>query len=79
MSTLKVWVLVIETPSHNDVTVYKDLESAEEYLFDYVQQYWIEDSDNPIPENQEDAINKYFEDNWRGCAYSLDLYGIELS
>jgi hypothetical protein len=58
-----VWILTIEHKHGTDVYAHKTEAGAKGALLDYVQEWWsIEVGDEPIPENPDAAIERYFEE-----------------
>lgn len=59
--TIPVVVLVIDHRHGVDATVHLDRAAAEAALYDYVQFWWADEIDVPMPEDPSDCIKEYFE------------------
>jgi hypothetical protein len=72
-----VWVLYISHEYGSNMGVYRTSERADESLYDYVQRWWDRElPDDEMPEDKQEAIDKYFElneDEW------FDLESIEIT
>ena len=66
---MHVWILAIDTRYGTDFTAYESYDLARASLMQYVETHW--DLDTPIPENQDDAIDTYFDGNHQ------DYYALE--
>lgn len=70
-----VYALIIQTKFGTDVTVYSTLDKARDSLYEFVEEWWDEDTD--IPEDKSKAIDYYFTyhdcDEWYDIEYcSID-------
>jgi hypothetical protein len=80
---ISVTVLVTSCKHGTEYDVFPDQDSAWAALYDYVCQFWGELGDEPMPENRQDAIEKYFEikaydEWWEIATRTLDLSGSDL-
>ena len=66
---MHVWILAIDTRYGTDLTAYESYDLARASLMQHVKTYW--DLDTPIPENQDDAIDAYFDGS------TEDYYALE--
>ena len=79
---MKITAAILAT-SHKhgtDYGLYKNEADAYEALYDYVVQFWDDQCEGVIPENADDAVEEYYEQNgynewWEICTRTLDLSG----
>ncbi len=67
-----VFVVAINHKHGLDTNVFTTRELAEAYLYDYVKDYWdVDGPDEPIPEDPDTAIDRYFHHAWSEESYTL--------
>jgi len=73
MNELNLHVLVISTKHHTSYDLYGTFKEAEDALYDFVSENWESSCQGVVPEDKEDAITEYFEQNfwneWWEIAY----------
>lgn len=76
-------ILVTSHKHGTDYGLYPNATVAYEALYDYVCEFWDDQCEGEMPENADDAIDEYFEQNaydewWEIAPRTLDISGSAL-
>ena len=67
---MHVWILAIGTRYGIDITAYDTFEGAKQSLLEFVAENWDDDyMEEGIPEDGQEAIEKYFEATYHDTYY----------
>jgi hypothetical protein len=77
--TVSVIILVINHKHGTDYGLYFSGQRAWDALHDYVVEFWEEDEMGPIPEDQQTAIDEYFEYHLGNEWYDMPIRTLDIS
>ena len=67
-------VLITEHSDDITATIHRSREGAEDALFEYVKEYWMQEvGDEPMPDDRAEAIRLYFEVSEEGYKIIEDV------